>query len=229
MTPRRRGMSHVSIALVMPGSTTIPVCRIRSACGRSVRDERLGSTTASDARQTTRCRRSSTASRCRVTCGAPKRRRSCSNAPTGRRSRRSASGCASTSAPGRADLPDRPDIREDLERALGRARDRPARVRAHRRHRRSRAPLRRALRVRAADRVMAHADDVTELRELEERLRAVIATIESGLLTVGPAGAGRWTPTRPPARSSASRASSCSTDPAVVGRGAACATRTAGR
>ena len=31
---------------------------------------------------------------------------------------------------------------------------------------------------------MVHADDVTELRESEERLRAVIATVESGLLTV---------------------------------------------
>src|SRR5690242_7070834 len=30
------------------------------------------------------------------------------------------------------------------------------------------------------DRVMVHADDVTERRENEERLRAVIATIESG-------------------------------------------------
>src|SRR3954463_8010148 len=38
------------------------------------------------------------------------------------------------------------------------------------------------------DRVMVHADDVTELRESEERLRAVIATIESGLLTVDLAG-----------------------------------------
>src|SRR3954468_19734753 len=35
------------------------------------------------------------------------------------------------------------------------------------------------------DRVMIHADDVTERRENEERLRAVIATIESGLLTLG--------------------------------------------
>ena len=34
------------------------------------------------------------------------------------------------------------------------------------------------------DRVMVHADDITELRENEERLRAVIATLESGLLTV---------------------------------------------
>ena len=36
----------------------------------------------------------------------------------------------------------------------------------------------------APDRVMVHAEDVTELRESEERLRAVIATVESGLLTV---------------------------------------------
>ena len=34
------------------------------------------------------------------------------------------------------------------------------------------------------DRVMVHADDVTALRESEERLRAVIATIESGLITL---------------------------------------------
>src|SRR4051812_37980348 len=34
------------------------------------------------------------------------------------------------------------------------------------------------------DRVMIHADDITQLRENEERLRAVIATIESGLLTL---------------------------------------------
>ena len=34
------------------------------------------------------------------------------------------------------------------------------------------------------DRVMVHADDITELRESEERLRAVIATLESGLLTI---------------------------------------------
>ena len=34
------------------------------------------------------------------------------------------------------------------------------------------------------DRVMVHADDITELRANEERLRAVIATLESGLLTV---------------------------------------------
>jgi len=34
------------------------------------------------------------------------------------------------------------------------------------------------------ERVMVHADDITALRESEERLRAVIATIESGLLTI---------------------------------------------
>src|SRR3954469_15529285 len=34
------------------------------------------------------------------------------------------------------------------------------------------------------DRVMIHAEDITERRESEERLRAVIATIESGLLTL---------------------------------------------
>ena len=34
------------------------------------------------------------------------------------------------------------------------------------------------------DRVMVHADDITELRENEERLRAVIATFEAGLLTI---------------------------------------------
>ena len=34
------------------------------------------------------------------------------------------------------------------------------------------------------DRVMVHADDITDRRESEERLRAVIATLESGLLTV---------------------------------------------
>jgi diguanylate cyclase (GGDEF)-like protein/PAS domain S-box-containing protein len=34
------------------------------------------------------------------------------------------------------------------------------------------------------DRVMVHADDITELRENEERLRAVIATLEAGLLTI---------------------------------------------
>ena len=36
---------------------------------------------------------------------------------------------------------------------------------------------------------MVHADDITDLRESEERLRAVIATLESGLLTVGLDGA----------------------------------------
>ncbi len=36
----------------------------------------------------------------------------------------------------------------------------------------------------APDRVMVHADDITELRENEERLRAVIATFEAGLLTI---------------------------------------------
>ena len=36
------------------------------------------------------------------------------------------------------------------------------------------------------DQVMVHADDITELRENEERLRAVIATLEAGLLTDRP-------------------------------------------
>ena len=31
---------------------------------------------------------------------------------------------------------------------------------------------------------MVHADDITDLRENEERLRAVIATLEAGLLTI---------------------------------------------
>ena len=39
------------------------------------------------------------------------------------------------------------------------------------------------------DRVMVHADDITELRKNEERLRAVIATVKSGLLTVDLQGA----------------------------------------
>jgi diguanylate cyclase (GGDEF)-like protein/PAS domain S-box-containing protein len=40
----------------------------------------------------------------------------------------------------------------------------------------------------APDLVMVHADDVTDLRESEERLRAVFAALESGLLTVDAAG-----------------------------------------
>ncbi|MDA0137985.1 EAL domain-containing protein [Solirubrobacter sp. CPCC 204708] len=39
------------------------------------------------------------------------------------------------------------------------------------------------------DRILAHTEDVTALRENEERLRAVIATVEDGLLTVDLAGA----------------------------------------
>ena len=38
------------------------------------------------------------------------------------------------------------------------------------------------------DQVMVHADDITEQRATEERLRAVIATLESGLLTVDEQG-----------------------------------------
>ncbi len=49
----------------------------------------------------------------------------------------------------------------------------------------------------APDQVMVHADDVTELRESEERLRAVFAGLESGLLTIDPR---RADPGRQPGR-----------------------------
>jgi diguanylate cyclase (GGDEF)-like protein/PAS domain S-box-containing protein len=80
-------------------------------------------------------------------------------------------------------FPDRPDIGEDLMRTLRERRT----VRREMGHRFGPAADVRRLDVSYVyvppDRVMVHADDVTELRENEERLRAVFATLESGLLT----------------------------------------------
>ena len=82
-------------------------------------------------------------------------------------------------------IADRPHIVEDLERCTSRAH---ARCGARWSTRWPRTGQRRRLDVSYVfvppDRVMVHADDVTELRESEERLRAVIATLESGVLTV---------------------------------------------
>src|ERR1700754_1941996 len=84
--------------------------------------------------------------------------------------------------------PDRPDIADDLSKTL---RERTT-VRREMEHTLATTGERRRLDVSYVfvppDRVMAHADDVTELRESEERLRAGIATIEAGLITVGPDG-----------------------------------------
>ena len=87
-------------------------------------------------------------------------------------------------------FPDRPDIGRDLATALAERRT----VRREMEHTLATTGERRRLDVSYVfvppDRVMVHADDVTEQRENEERLRAVIATIESGLLTVEPERAG---------------------------------------
>ncbi len=84
--------------------------------------------------------------------------------------------------------PDRADIADDLAIALAERRTQ----RREMEHTLATTGERRRLDVSYVfvppDRVMVHADDVTEQRENEERLRAVIATIESGLLTVSPAG-----------------------------------------
>ncbi|MDA0170780.1 EAL domain-containing protein [Solirubrobacter taibaiensis] len=85
-------------------------------------------------------------------------------------------------------FPDRPDLREDLEhvRASGRT------YRREYEHVLAASGVARRLDVHyvpiGPDAVLCHADDVTELRATEARLRAVIATVESGLLTIGPAG-----------------------------------------
>jgi diguanylate cyclase (GGDEF)-like protein len=79
--------------------------------------------------------------------------------------------------------PDRPDIRADLGLALGERRT----VRREMEHTLLTGEVRRldvSYVYVPPDRVMVHADDITELRESEERLRAVIATLESGLLTI---------------------------------------------
>jgi diguanylate cyclase (GGDEF)-like protein/PAS domain S-box-containing protein len=80
--------------------------------------------------------------------------------------------------------PDRPEIGEDLARAL----EERATVRREMNHRLATTGEVRRLDVSYVfvppDRVMVHADDITELRENEERLRAVIATFEAGLLTI---------------------------------------------
>ena len=84
-------------------------------------------------------------------------------------------------------FPDRPDIRADLQQAQSER----ATIRREWEHTFA-TGQRRRFEVHyvpfAPDRVMAHAEDVTDRRELEERLRAVIASVESGLLTIGPTG-----------------------------------------
>src|SRR6201991_1102555 len=84
--------------------------------------------------------------------------------------------------------PDRPDIADDLSKTL---RER-ATVRREMQHTLATTGEPRRLDVSYVfvppDRVMVHADDVTVQRESEERLRAVIATLESGLLTVDQEG-----------------------------------------
>jgi diguanylate cyclase (GGDEF)-like protein len=79
--------------------------------------------------------------------------------------------------------PDRPDIEADLELVL----DEHHTVRREMEHTLLTGEVRRldvSYVFVPPDRVMVHADDITELRESEERLTAVIATLESGLLTV---------------------------------------------
>jgi diguanylate cyclase (GGDEF)-like protein/PAS domain S-box-containing protein len=85
--------------------------------------------------------------------------------------------------------PDRPDIAADIEDALAGRRT----IRREMEHTLASTGVVRRLDVSYVyvppDRVMVHADDITELRESEERLKAVIATLESGLLTVNLQGA----------------------------------------
>src|SRR3954451_18240587 len=80
--------------------------------------------------------------------------------------------------------PDRPDIAGDLATSLAERRT----VRREMDHMLASTGEIRRLDVSYVfvppDRVMIHAEDITERRESEERLRAVIATIESGLLTL---------------------------------------------
>ena len=80
--------------------------------------------------------------------------------------------------------PDRPDIGSDIARALAERRT----VRREMNHQLATTGEVRRLDVSYVfvppDQVMVHADDITELRENEERLRAVIATFEAGLLTI---------------------------------------------
>ena len=80
--------------------------------------------------------------------------------------------------------PERPDIGADLARALAER----TTVRREMNHRLATTGEIRQLDVSYVfvppDQVMVHADDITELRENEERLRAVIATFEAGLLTI---------------------------------------------
>jgi EAL domain-containing protein (putative c-di-GMP-specific phosphodiesterase class I)/GGDEF domain-containing protein/PAS domain-containing protein len=80
--------------------------------------------------------------------------------------------------------PDRPDIAEDLERCL---RERQT-VRREMEHRLATTGEERRLDVSYVyvpqDRVMVYVDDLTELHATEERLRAVLATLESGLITI---------------------------------------------
>src|SRR5215207_4467532 len=80
--------------------------------------------------------------------------------------------------------PDRPDIAADVARALAER----TTVRREMDHRLPNTGEMRRLDVSYVfvppDQVILHADDITELRENEERLRAVIATFEAGLLTI---------------------------------------------
>ena len=80
--------------------------------------------------------------------------------------------------------PDRPDIAADVARALAER----TTVRREMNHRLATTGEIRQLDVSYVfvppDQVMVHADDITDLRENEERLRAVIATFEAGLLTI---------------------------------------------
>ncbi len=79
---------------------------------------------------------------------------------------------------------ERPAILADFERCWTERRT----VRREMEHTRPVSGARRRLDVSyvfiAPDRVLVHADDVTEVRESEERLRAVIATLESGVVTL---------------------------------------------